>query len=101
MSEDADRDSSQDRMGGETAHQQESSDVTLPEEACRALPLRVGVEATDEILAVLSSAGMNALPDPDGEPPRRTIVEVEAESAEEAGQKIRDILGDVPIEPAE
>jgi hypothetical protein len=101
MSEDADRNSSRGRLGGETAHQQEGSGVSLPEAACRAMPLRVGVEATDEILAVLSTAGLNALPDPDEQPPRRTIVEVQAESAEEAGQKIRDILGDVPIEPAE
>ena len=88
-------------MGGETAHHEEGSDGSPPDAAGRALPLKVGVEATDEILAVLSSAGMNALPDPDGEPPRRTIVEVDADSAEEAGVKIRDVLGDVQIEPAE
>jgi len=101
MRDDADQDTPQDQMGGETAHQQQGSGVTLPEAACRALPLRVGIEATDEVLAVLSTAGMNALPDPEGEPPRRAIVEVEAESVEEAGQKIREVLGDVPIEPVE
>ena len=101
MTQDADQDSSQERTGGETTHQQDGSGVSLPEAACRAMPLRVGVEATDQLLAVLSTAGINALPDPDEQPPRRTIVEVDAESPEEARRKIRDILGDVPIEPAE
>ena len=101
MPEEADQEAAQDQMGGETAHQQEGAGVSLPEAACRAMPLRVGVEATDEVLAVLSTAGMNALPDPDGEPPRRAIVEVDADSVEEASRKIRDVLGDVAIEPAE
>lgn len=50
---------------------------------------------------MLSAAGMNALPDPDGDPPRWTIVEVDADSTDEAAGKIRNVLGDVPIEPAE
>jgi hypothetical protein len=101
MPESQDQHDSQERMGGETAHQQEGDGVSLPEAACRALPLRIGVEATDELLALLSAAGMNALPDPDEEPPRRAIVEVDADSPEEAAEKIRAVLGDVPIEPAE
>lgn len=101
MAQDADRDSSQERTGGETADQQEGSDGSVPEEACRVLPLKVGLEATDEVLTVLSAAGMNALPDPDGDPPRWTIVEVDADSTDEAAGKIRNVLGDVPIEPAE
>ena len=95
-----DQGESQQRMGGEAVQQQQGSGVQLPEAACRAIPLTVGVEATDEVLILLSAAGMNALPDPEGEPPRRAIVEVGADSAEEAAQKIRDLLGDVPIEPA-
>jgi hypothetical protein len=91
----------EERMGGEAIQPQAGSDVQADEAVCRALPLRVGIEATDAILAVLSTAGMNALPEPDGEPPRPTIVEVDAENIDEARQKIRDILGDVPIEPTE
>ena len=37
----------QGRMGGETADPQEGSDASLPDAAGRALPLKVGVEATD------------------------------------------------------
>ena len=49
---------------------------------------------------MLSTAGFNALPDPDGEPPGQAIVEVDADNVEEAREKVRGILGDVPIEPA-
>ncbi|MFL5819808.1 MAG: hypothetical protein ACJ76S_03905 [Solirubrobacteraceae bacterium] len=101
MAEETEHDAPPDQTGGETADQEQGSGVSLPDEACRTLPLRVGVQATDEILAVLSTAGMNALPDPGGESPQRVIVEVDADSPEEAIQKIRDLLGDVSVEAAD
>jgi hypothetical protein len=98
MPEDEGQPDSRERMGGDTAHQQEGAGASPPEAGCRATPLRVGVEATDEVLALLSAAGMNALPDPDGEPPRTAIVEVDADGPEEAARKVRDVLGDVSVE---